>query len=161
MLQQLARQLFFTANGNTPAFSLDEENNDEVWFAIDTDRWNENNKINLLRVFCTQHVGFYVAQSNPCFEIWLYYHQHAVKPRHEEVITYTTFKEYVAKAVKGGFDSRKMPVALENAICNSEANYVIENDQPILYTTEVHKLGNVILPFVKNQLLKAKKMGLI
>ena len=43
---------------------------DELWFVIDTDRWREH--IHNLRTSCATKHNWFVAQSNPCFEVWLY-----------------------------------------------------------------------------------------
>ena len=57
--------IFFQKN------SLSADYRDEVWFVIDTDRWNENNKITQLKEFCTQKKtdknSWEVSQSNPLF----------------------------------------------------------------------------------------------
>ncbi|MEY3442587.1 MAG: hypothetical protein RLZZ519_868, partial [Bacteroidota bacterium] len=45
---------------------------DEVWFIIDTDSWGSH--INRLYEACNARPNWEVAQSNPCFEVWLYYH---------------------------------------------------------------------------------------
>lgn len=60
-----------------PKYTLDVSQHDNVWFVIDTDLWGS--KITDLRNFCnSQNAGldnetWFVSQSNPCFEIWLYY----------------------------------------------------------------------------------------
>ena len=59
-----------------------------------------------------------------------------------------TLKQYVDGKIPGGFDSRKMPVRLGDAINNSEKLYSEKNGEPDKYTTEVYKLGKVIFPFV-------------
>ena len=51
-----------------------------------------------------------------------------------------------------------MPIELEAAIINSLKNFEHSNDQPMLYSTDVHKLGEVIIPFVKTQMDKAREM---
>jgi len=45
---------------------------DQVWFVIDTDTWGSH--IPNLRLGCAGKTNWHVAQSNPCFEVWLYYH---------------------------------------------------------------------------------------
>ena len=56
--------------------SLNADYHDEVWFVIDTDRWNEKEKIAQLKNFClenkTDQNNWEVSQSNPSFEVWLY-----------------------------------------------------------------------------------------
>lgn len=69
-----------------------------VWFVIDTDTWEREGKIALLRDFCKSNNDHFpkeydevkpyqawnVAQSNPCFEIWLYYHIYSDLPSTDE-----------------------------------------------------------------------------
>lgn len=155
-LKENARLLFEGDGTNVPKFKLSEEYKDEVWFVIDTDRWNERNKIEQLRDFCKLNNkdcnSWYIVQSNPCFELWLYYHIHNIKPSYDQVKTYASFKEFVNDTIKGGFDNRTMPFEISSAIENSRNNFQSEKSQPDLYSTEVHLLGMVILPFVESQL---------
>jgi hypothetical protein len=156
--------LFLGNKTHSPKFSLSAEYKDEVWFVIDTDRWNEGDKINKLKEFCTTNNGltkqWMVAQSNPSFELWLFYHFNDTMPLKSSVEKYVSFKEFLDTTIKGGFDSRSMPVEIETAIINSIKNFHAENGQPVLFSTEVHTLGEVIVPFVKKQLDKAKEMML-
>lgn len=160
----------FLFNGNeeiSAEYELNEYYKDEVWFVIDTDRWNEGDKIQRLKEFCEQendkiknkYTCWQVAQSNPCFEVWFYYHFYSVKPNTDEVSASKSFKQFVNNAIKGGFNPKSMPIEMETAITNSLQNFSIENNQPTLYSTEVHNLGQVIIPFVKDQLEKARLMG--
>ena len=57
-----------------------------------------------------------MAQSNPSFEIWLYYHIYDSKPTDEEVEKVHSFKEYVNSKISGGFNFQIHPVFLEDAI---------------------------------------------
>ncbi len=53
-----------------------QEEGDELWICIDTDRWVQNNhQRNLSRVLqeCRQK-SYRIAISNPCFEVWLLFH---------------------------------------------------------------------------------------
>lgn len=138
------------------SISLSEELLDEVWFVIDTDRWNEGNKIGELKAFVEEkkksYDGWYVAQSNPSFEIWLYYHFHSEKPEDEEVAVSTSFKEFVTTKIKGGFDNRSMPLEIQQASSNAEKNFESESGQPKIYSTEVLFLAKQIITFTKVQL---------
>ena len=153
-LMENASRIFL---GEIPELSLGVQQDDEVWFVIDTDRWNENNKIEIIQQFCSTHnnkeaLVYYVAQSNPCFEIWLYYHFFDVLPEEAEIAQAESFKHFVAKKISGGFDNRTMPVEIQTAIVNAESNFVIENNQPRYLSTEVFKLGKVLLPYIKHPL---------
>ena len=135
--------------------SLNADYRDEVWFVIDTDRWNEKDKITQLKTFCAQNKtnnnSWEVTQSNPSFEVWLYYH-------FEEVKACTTFKAFLNNKVKGGFDARKAPIHIKTAIENSLKHYDKDDKgQPILYTTEVHNLANSIYPFLKDTISEIVK----
>jgi hypothetical protein len=136
--------------------SLSELLSDEVWFVIDTDRWNEGNKIEDLKSFVEEknksYKGWFVAQSNPSFEIWLYYHFNSDIPDNEEVAASVSFKEYVATKIKGGFDNRSMPLEIQQATLNAEKNFQLENKQPKIYSTEDFMLGKQIIHFTKLQL---------
>jgi hypothetical protein len=135
---------------------LSQEFLDEIWFVIDTDRWNEGNKILDLRHFVEKqrkyYKGWYIAQSNPAFEIWLYYHFYSEKPKFEEIVNFTSFKDFVTTRIKGGFDNRKMPLEIQKASLNAENNFESKNGQPEVYSTEVFTLANQIISFIKRQL---------
>ena len=153
-LMEAAREEFGINSDVSPKFTLDVSQQDNVWFVIDTDSWGS--KITDLRNFCkSQNAGldneaWYVSQSNPSFEIWLYYHKFSEKPVKNDVDKYSSIKEFVDAQIPGGFDRRKHPAMIEAAIQNAKATYEEENQVLKLYSTEVFKLGQVILPFVKD-----------
>jgi hypothetical protein len=161
-LKENASLLFFGDEDTCIKYELSKEYKDEVWFVIDTDRWNEGDKINILKKFCLDQYcnenPWEVAQSNPCFELWQYYHFHNDKPESEDVLNSASFKEYVNTKIKGGFDNRSMPIEIKEAIKNSLENFEIEHNQPKLFSTEVHNLAEIIVKFIGNQLEKAKNM---
>ena len=128
-----------------------------------------------LRQYCTdqnQHIAnnhnevkaynaWNVAQSNPSFEIWLYYHIYDSKPTDEEVEKVHSFKEYVNSKISGGFNFQIHPVFLEDAIEHSKEQFS-KDDEGLLerYATEMHLLGHEILGFTKQELDKLKnKIG--
>lgn len=49
---------------------------DEFWLIIDKDHWEDNQHINIRDIYesCVQEKNFFVALSNPCFEMWLVLH---------------------------------------------------------------------------------------
>lgn len=154
-----------------PVFEFDYYQGDTIWFVVDTDEWEEQGKIGVLRQFCQQrnnvlkqelktkyderkpYDAWLVAQSNPCFEIWEYYHIYDEKPNPEEVEKHASFKEFVNSAITGGFDPNSMPVEIVKAITNAKANYAIDDDgHLLLYVTEVYRLAEEMLPFVKRDI---------
>lgn len=152
-------------------YTIEYEHGDTVWFVIDTDEWEKQGKITPLREFCADknasipecldevkaYPAWNVAQSNPCFEIWLYYHFYDKRPNTDEVEKSTSFKEYVDSSVSGGFNFGKDPVRFEDAIVNAEKNYE-KDENGILqqYSTEVFILGKEIDGFVKSDIKKLR-----
>lgn len=157
--------------GDNRQYTVECEHGDTVWFIIDTDTWEEEGKIKLLRDFCDSQNSaikdnldevkpypvWNVAQSNPCFEIWLFYHFYDKKPSQEKVGDCASFKEFVHLEISGGFNFEKDPARLEDAISNAEANFGMEKDsRQSLYSTEMNKPGREILGFVKPELDKLR-----
>lgn len=153
-LKQNAEKCFFHDTETQQRYCLSKDYGDQVWFVIDTDKWNDGNKIQLLKEYTANknvpYEAWFVAQSNPSIEIWLYYHSFAEKPLQHEVDAHTTIKEYVDFKIKGGFDTRKMPVEIQRAIVNAEANFESADGQPVLFTTEVFRLGMEIVGLCKS-----------
>jgi hypothetical protein len=140
-----ARQNLIASQENpNPAYAVNDE--DEIWFIIDTDKWGA--EINALRNSVSQHKSWFVAQSNPCFEVWLYYHFEKEKPK--EAVE--NWKLFLNNLGQGGFNPNKHPVHIQTAIVNSEAIFSTSNNQPDIATTEVFVLGKKILPLVKSDI---------
>lgn len=134
---------------------------DEIWIVLDTDIYKNLNRIQELkevRQACKDKKWF-IAQSNPCFEVWLYYHQESEKPNFENINIPSEWKNYVNKAFKGGFDARKHPVFIQTALENAKLNF--EYDQnlfPNIASTEVFELANNILSVGKIKIRIAEKL---
>ena len=155
--------------GEDREYTIEYENGDTVWFVVDTDTWEKEGKISSLRQFCSQknaaipleydevkaYSAWNVAQSNPSFEIWLFYHFYEDKPELDEVAKCASFKEFVNNTIAGGFNFEKDPVRIETAIVNAENNnnYSVEG-LPLAYSTEVCLLGKEIDGFVKSEIAK-------
>lgn len=151
-LKALADKLFFY---DTRKYVLDYQSHDSLWFVIDTDSWEEEGKIDQLRKFCASKNEdssqlCNVAQSNPSFEIWLYYHFYEEKPLEREVERFRTFKEYVNATIAGGFDFQRDPVRIEEAVINARKN------SKGRFSTEVYKLAEAIIPFVAPDLKRLR-----
>lgn len=150
-------------------YSLDYKQGDRVWFVVDTDTWEDEGKIAPLRAFCEemnegipvkldevkQYNSWNVAQSNPAFEIWLYYHFYDKAPVAGDVAKYASFKAFVNHSINGGFNYEKDPVRLKVAIDNAQGLFNrTEGSLVDLYSTEVYLLGQEIDGFVSEELEK-------
>lgn len=127
-----------------PSYVLNDE--DEIWFIIDTDKWGK--EVETLRDNTAKHKNWFVGQSNPSFEVWLYYHFEKEKPK----TAIPNWKSFLNDVVKGGFNTSKHPVNIQTAIVNSETNFSSTNNQPDQTTTEVYILAKKILPLVKTDI---------
>ncbi len=165
-LMERAKQVLI---GEDREYTVEYEHGDTVWFVVDTDTWEKEGKIAPLRLFCSQqnaaiplqydevksYSAWNVAQSNPCFEIWLYYHFYENKPAPDEVSKYASFKEFVNNSIAGGFNFEKDPVRLETAIVNAGNNKESSVEGfPLVYSTDVDLLGKEIIGFVKSEIVK-------
>ena len=165
-LMARAKVLFDEETGR---YSLDYKQGDRVWFVIDTDTWQDEGKIAPLRAFCLEmnesipakldevkpYNSWNVAQSNPAFETWLYYHFYDKTPDENEVAKSVSFKAFVNQSINGGFNYEKDPVRLKDAIANAEANFSVDANGALAeYTTEVFQLGQEINGFVAGELAK-------
>ncbi len=161
--------------GENRKHTLDFMQNDKIWFAVDTDTWEIEGKIQILRNFCAEqnaeipkrfdevkpYSAWEVAQSNPCFEIWLYYHLYDNTPDIEKINEFPSMKAYVNSLIAGGFDYQKDQARLKDAIVNAENNYTVQdNGNPAALSTEQHLLGKEIFEFVKTEITKLRnKIG--
>lgn len=112
---------------------------DEFWLIIDRDQWESIHKISFEDLYndCRKESNFFIALSNPCFEIWLLLH---LKDINE-------------------FDDKEQKKIYENSKTSSSKNYI---DQVL---GEISGRGynkrpnpNVFLPNIKNAIERAKKL---
>jgi RloB-like protein len=145
------------ANEENPNPKYSFQENDEVWIVLDTDKdkgESRKSQIEKVRGYCKETESWFLAQSNPCFEVWLYYHLQSEKPIFAENEYCSGWKELVNKSISGGFDSRKHPIFIENASNNAEKNYTSQENIPDIGSTEVFKLSQSILPLVKIKIMQ-------
>ncbi|MEA2029505.1 MAG: RloB family protein [Campylobacterota bacterium] len=127
-------------------YDLSDE--DEVWFVIDTDRWGK--AIPKLRKECVKY-NWNIAQSNPCFEVWLYYHFQKFE-LFNDMEKGQRWKEKVHEVSVHGFHSDQHPVYIASAIIHAKEKYVTENQEMNIGCSEVFKLAESFYPFVQKQI---------
>lgn len=123
---------------------------DLVWFVIDTDRCRE--QLHEIRQECDRHSHWHVAQSNPCFEVWLYFHAKTALPALSNIERCNNWKSYLPTIIKGGFNPDFHPITIESAIVNSKAVYQGTGYFPNSGSTQLWELGETLLPLVKKEL---------
>jgi len=151
LLTQAKRDLESNNEQKNPKYLLGD--GDQVWFVIDTDTWGP--QITLLRKQCETNPCWSVAQSNPCFEVWLYCH--FFREKIGALNTCSEWKIFVTEQIPGGFDSRKHPLFIADAIVNAESMFVTDHQGPRSGSTEVYKLAKALYPLVAEEVEKARR----
>ena len=93
---------------------------DELWFVIDVDRWSEE-QIRELAQFCDDHVNWNLVISNPCFEVWLFFHKSA-KINESKSSTCQEFKYEISQFDKAGYDNLTYIGSILTAVENAKLN---------------------------------------
>jgi hypothetical protein len=129
---------------------------DRVWFVIDTDKWGE--QLHEIRQECALHPHWRVAQSNPCFEVWLYYHAKMLLPALQNINQCQNWKVHLPTVIHGGFNPDFHPIAIETAMINAKAAYHATGYFPDPGSTDLWRLAEELLPLIKKDLdlLKAR-----
>jgi hypothetical protein len=124
---------------------------DSLWFVMDIDRWDEK-QLREIALYCEQKPNWHIVLSNPCFEIWLYFH------RKNDLTSSTSiscqnFKKEIASLLKGGYHPNKFIPYIENAIINAKnADINKLHFLPAFKTTKVYELGQALITTIgKNQ----------
>ena len=130
---------------------------DQVWFVIDTDTWGSH--IPLLRLGCAGKANWHVAQSNPCFEVWLYYHLFVDDAASVVLADCTAWKNHVNALIPGGFDSRKHPIYIADAIANAQRYFRTAGEEVLYGSTEMFKLGKTIYPMIASAVERARRIS--
>ena len=120
---------------------------DQLWFVIDTDRWKED-QLRAIADYCRDKPNWNIALSNPCFEVWLYFH----KKDDIQISgsgTCADFKREISGFEKGGYHPVKfisnLPPAIKSAK-NADSNK--GHFLPGAKETKVYMLGEALLDVV-------------
>lgn len=154
-LYNLAESSF---SGTKPKFTLQE--NDEVWIVLDTDPDKSNSReeqINQIKEKCNEKENWFIVESNPCFEVWLFFHKNEKVIEFESDDFCKSWKQKVNESYEGGFDSRRHPIFIEEASINSEKNFQRGgNGRPIKGASEVHQLAKSMFSTIINKIRTIK-----
>lgn len=154
-LYNLAESSF---SGTKPKFTLQE--NDEVWIVLDTDPDKSNSReeqITQIKEKCNEKENWFIVESNPCFEVWLFFHKNEKVIEFESDDFCKSWKQKVNESYEGGFDSRRHPIFIEEASINSEKNFQRGgNGRPIKGSSEVHQLAKSMFSTINNKIRTIK-----
>jgi hypothetical protein len=152
-LYRIARNVLLSEDGQTNS-SVQLLANDEVWIVFDSDPDKLNSRarqIADLKAGCLEF-GWYAAQSNPCFEVWLFSHFGEQVPHLAEVHRCSEWKRHLNDTIAGGFDPRKHPALIGQAIGRARDLYREVEGQPATGSTQLFLLGESIYHLVKDKI---------
>jgi len=142
----------------SPKFQFQE--NDEVWIVIDVDKDKaESRKPQIKQIidFCSATNDWFLVQSNPCFEVWLYYHLFESVLEFEDKDKCTSWKRMLNQLQPGGFHSSRHPIFIQRAAKRTRDNFQFSNDQPENGCTEIFKLAESMLTILDDKINKVLK----
>lgn len=120
---------------------------DQLWFVLDVDRW-ERKSIDELKQLSDVTHNWFLAISNQCFEVWLYYHKSKVKVSPNDP---THMKQLLHNQTNGGYKVETYATDISTATENSKN--IDENEDgyyPDVGVTKVYKLGEEIVSLLQN-----------
>lgn len=141
--------------------SSSEDNPDSYWPLTDVDHFGLF--LPEMKKECYGN-GIELIISNSCFEVWLYYSEKSDKcidfkvPDDNDKIS-SSFKTWVNVQIKGGLNPKKAILKIEQNITNAQNNYTEENGIPTLFSTQMFRLAQKMLPYVKdgNSIILSKR----
>jgi hypothetical protein len=141
-------------NKSSPAWVLDRAikyiekegllEEDKLYFVIDRDRW-EFDQIKTLADYCEQHQNWNLVISNPCFEVWLYFHLKS-DIVNSQSDTCRKLKTEISSFTEGGYHPYKFIVYLQEAIKNAKSgDSNTGHFMPNIKETRVYQLAEAII----------------
>lgn len=119
-------------------------NEDDLWIVMDVDRWSEE-QLREVASYCDQFPNWNIVISNPCFEVWLYFHKKSnINISKSE--SCNDFKTEISTLEKGGYHPIKFLRYFADAIVNAKAaDSDINHFIPKIKETKVYQLGEAII----------------
>ena len=120
---------------------------DELWFVLDKDRWSDR-QLREIQEYCAQQANWHVAISNPCFEVWLYFHFKADIDISKSV-SCNDFKHEISTFDSAGYHPLKYIPRIQEATLNAEnADSHIGYFMPGFKETKMYELAKRVMAFV-------------
>ena len=120
---------------------------DDLWFVMDKDRWSEV-QLREIAHYCEQYPNWHIVISNPCFEVWLYFHKRKDISRSKSA-SCNDFKNEISTFEKGGFHPFTYVPNLSAAVINAKtADKDPTHFIPLFKQTKVYQLGETLTSFI-------------
>jgi len=123
----------------------DLRDDDQLWFVMDIDRWPDD-QLRAIHEECEKRTNWYMALSNPCFEVWLYMHVDDIQ--NSTSATAQELKTELNSKIKGGYNKRIFIPAIREAHRQSAALDDNDHFMPKFMRTKMHLLTGQIFAIV-------------
>ena len=125
----------------------DDRLDDEIWFIVDTDSWK--NQLHELSQICDATKNWFIANSNPCFEVWLFYHISCVRIKEDNP---QRMKRLLGELTPGGYNLNTYISKMNDAIaCAGEIDQHKTNSIADVGVSKVYKLAAKILELLPKE----------
>ncbi|MBI2417842.1 MAG: RloB domain-containing protein [Ignavibacteriales bacterium] len=117
---------------------------DELWFVMDIDRWKPD-QLREIYMDCEKTKNWNLALSNPCFEVWLYFHKKKEFSGLTKMIC-KEIKHQLSTLESGGYSPEKFIPDVFHAIQNAkESDSNPGHYSPEILQTKVYHLAEALL----------------
>jgi len=125
----------------------DDRLDDEIWFIVDYDRWGF--QLNELSNICQSARNWFLANSNPCFEVWLIYHRKCALVNEKDP---QKVKQLLHETVAGGYKLETWIPKIDKAIeCSRRLDMHPDKDISGPGITKVYLLAEKILELIPKE----------
>ena len=122
------------------------EHEDLIWFITDVDKW-ERSEIDSLQAVCLDNPNYNLAISNPCFEVWLYFHYS--NPETLKTKTPKHLKTKLGTIVQGGYNKKTFCLRIDVAAKSAKkSDKHPKHYFPVEMNTKVYNLAEEMLKFL-------------
>lgn len=136
------------------------QDQDEVWIVLDTDpdqAASRKPQITRVKSEVENRERWQLVESNPCFEVWLYFHGRDAVQEFEGNTGCKPWKSLVNEVLSGGFDPRKHPIFIDEAKRRAELTFELgEDGRPKIGSTEVFRLAASILQLLGEKIREVR-----
>ncbi len=156
-LLDIAKKSFVSSGNCKPKYEFHD--GDEVWIVLDIDIDRlRSREVPIAKVDteCQKRRGWFLVKSNPCFEVWLYNHLFSNMPIFDGIKYCENWKHYVDDKIPGGFNSRKHPILIEDAIEHAGNLFQEENGTPIVGCTDLFRMAKSIVSIASERIRKER-----
>jgi len=120
---------------------------DDLWFVIDKDDWS-NEQLRIIADYCKDYPNWHIVISNPCFEVWLYFHKKDDMKKFKN-LKCKELKSELGKFEQGGYNPQKFIPYFFDAISNARKNDTNKKHfMPDNCETKMYQLGEALIEVI-------------